>query len=131
MKTLIASVVAAFSLAISSASFAQSTTTPTSTVNQAENPGFIVAERIAGKLDIVVIKSVPQTALLSLIDENGHTLVTKSIPKEDSATRTRFDLNALPDGSYKLILTEGGSKQIKDIELNTHDEKTFRTISLG
>lgn len=131
MKTLIASVIAACSFAISSASFAQSTAARSIAVNQTENPRFMVAEISTGKVDVVVIKSAPKTASLTLVDEFGHTLVTKSIQKEDGATRTRFDLNALPDGSYKLILTEGGSKQIKDIELNTEDVKTFRTISLS
>jgi hypothetical protein len=131
MKTLIASVIVACSLSISSSSFAQSVSAPALAVNPTENPRFMVIETSDGKVDVVVIKSAPQTALLTLIDENGHTLATQSIHKEEGATRTRFDLNALPDGSYKLILTEGGSKQIKDVELNTQDTKSFRTISLG
>lgn len=131
MKTLIASVITALSLTISSTGFAQATNVPSVAVNTTENPRFMVIETSAGKVDVVVIKSEPKTALLTLIDENGHTLATQSIQKEEGATRTSFDLNALPDGIYKLILTEGRSKQSKEVELNTRDTKILRTISLS
>jgi hypothetical protein len=53
------------------------------------------------------------------------------ISKGNAATRTRFDLNQLPDGAYQVILIEGDNQQVKDIELNTQDAETLRTVSLG
>lgn len=131
MKTLIASVLLTASIAISSASFAQSTAGVTAAANQVEVAKLFVENVNTGKIDVLVFKSEPKNATVALLDQHGNTLAIKSIARKTTATRTRFDLNALPDGAYKVILLEGGNKIVKDIILNTQTKETVRTVSVS
>jgi hypothetical protein len=131
MKTLIASVLLTVSLAISSTGFAQSTSESAAVSAQNDETRFWVVTGKTGKIDVNVVKSDLKKVSVNVVDQFGHTLASKNISKGNLATRTRFDLNNLPDGTYKVILIEGDQQQVKDIELNTHDVETVRTVSVG
>ncbi|KAA0988659.1 hypothetical protein [Dyadobacter aurulentus] len=130
MKTLIASVLVAFALT-SSPSFAANTFDHSAT--SVENPEirFWVVTGENGKIDVNVIKSEIRNLSITLTDKSGHTLATSDISADSAATRTRFDLNALPDGEYQVILIDGKTKQVKTIELNTQETETVRKVSVA
>jgi type IV pilus biogenesis protein CpaD/CtpE len=130
MKTLIASVLLTCSLALSSTGFAKSHTGTSSTVSEGVETKFWVVTSINGKIDVNVIKAEKQVSL-KVVDQLGNTLASQTIGKGASATRTRFDLSELPDGSYKVILIDGNHQEVKDIELNTQSAETQRVVSLG
>ncbi|MCE6991921.1 hypothetical protein [Dyadobacter sp. CY323] len=130
MKTIIASVFLTCSLALSSTGFAKADNGNSTSVSEGVETKFWVVTSINGKIDVNVIKSDKEVSL-SVVDQLGHTLASKTIDKDASATRTRFDLSQLPDGSYKVILNDGRHKEVKDIELNTQTAETQRVVSLG
>ena len=130
MKTLIASVLLTCSLALSSNGFAQSETATANVIPGETETRFWVVSTENGKIDVNVIKS-DKAVSLNVIDQTGRTLASKSIKKSDNATRTRFDLSQLPDGSYKVVLIDGKHKEVKAIELNTQTSEAHRVVSLG
>ena len=77
-----------------------------------------------------VIKAEKEVSV-NVLDQFGHTLASKVIDKDDAATRTKFDLSQLPDGSYKVVLIDGKHKEVKDIELNTRSVEAQRVVSVG
>ena len=130
MKTFIASVLVAFALS-ALPSFATYNSNNITTVAQDTEIKFWVVSGADGKIDVNVIKSEIKNLSIALIDRTGHTLATSNISSDSAATRTRFDLNALPDGEYRVILIDGKTRQVKTIELTTQNTETIRTVSLS
>lgn len=118
------------SLALSSNGFAQSGTAASNATSDGTETRFWVVSAGNGTIDVNVIKE-QKAVSLNVIDQTGRTLASKSIKKSDNATRTRFDLSQLPDGSYKVVLIDGDHKEVKSIELNTQTEEAHRVVSLG
>ena len=130
MKTLFASLLIACSVVISSSSFAQTKLDPIAKSIPAESTQFLVVTLNTGKIDVTVLKSEVKKLTVQVVDSKGKTLVSQSIGKYYSSTRTRFDLSELPDGIYHVELIDGNTKQVKDIQINTHNTETLRTVSL-
>ena len=126
MKTLIASLFLTASLAFSSVGYAQS---GVATAEGVETR-FWVVTTTNGKIEVNVIKAEKEVSV-NVLDQFGHTLASKTIDKDDAATRTRFDLSQLPDGSYKVVLIDGKHKEVKNIELNTRSIEAQRVVSVG
>ena len=131
MKTLITSVMIAFFAAFSSASFAQSSNSGSFKSLQTTQTEFVVYALPTGKIDVEMGKSEGQKLFIQVLDNNGVMLASKEIGKNSPATRTRFDMNSLPDGVYKIVVTEGTEKQVKNIVLDTTYSNSFRTINMG
>lgn len=130
MKTLIASVLLTCSLALSSTGFAKSETSVSNSIGDGTETRFWVVSTGNGTIAVNVLKA-EKAVSLNLVDQTGRTLASKSIKKSDNATRTKFDLSQLPDGSYKVVLIDGKHKEAKTIELNTQTEEAHRVVSLG
>jgi hypothetical protein len=130
MKTLIASVLLTASLALSSTGYAKSGTVPSNLRAEEVETRFWVVTTTNGKIEVNVIKAGKEVSV-NVIDQFGHTLASKTIEKDDAATRTRFDLSQLPDGAYKVVLIDGKHKEVKNIELNTRSVEAQRVVSLG
>lgn len=130
MKTLIASVLFTASLALSSTGYAQSATAASNPGMEQVETRFWVVTTANGKIEVNVIKAEKEVSV-NVIDQFGHTLASKTIEKDDAATRTRFDLSQLPDGAYKVVLIDGKHKEVKNIELNTRSVEAQRVVSLG
>ena len=131
MKTLIASVIISFVAAFSSASFAQGSNSGSFKSTQTEETRFAVYALKTGKIDVAIEKPAGEKLLIQVIDQHGFTLASKEIGKNSPITRTRFDMNSLPDGVYQVVVTEGSEKQVKEIVLNTTYSDSFRTINMG
>jgi hypothetical protein len=131
MKTLIASAVISLFAAVSSVSFAQDITSGSFKSAETQDTRFTVYPLATGKVDVAVVKPEGEKVEIHLVDSNGFTLAYKVINKRSMQTRTRFDLNALPDGLYHVVITEGAEKQTKDVMIYTTVSDSFRKVNVG
>ncbi|MGN7886213.1 hypothetical protein ACN9ML_01925 [Dyadobacter endophyticus] len=130
MKTLIASVLLTAFLVFSSTGYAKPGTVASNLGGEEVKTRFWVVTTTNGKIEVNVVKAEKQV-LVNIVDQLGYTLASKTIEKDDAATRTRFDLSELPDGTYKVVLIDGKHKEVKSIELNTRSVEAQRIVSLG
>ncbi|MCX6217831.1 T9SS type A sorting domain-containing protein [Spirosoma sp.] len=126
MKTLATSLLIAASLTFSATGFAQHSQ---STAITPKTPTTI-QPTTNGKVDVVVGETDGHLSI-QVVDQQGHTLSKRAVYKQESNTRIRFDLSALPDGVYQLVITEGTSRQTNAIVLNTQSADTYRTIKIS
>jgi hypothetical protein len=49
----------------------------------------------------------------------GQLLVAKRVNKSDQVSLTRFDLGSLEDGIYQVEISDGTSKQLHELNLQT------------
>ncbi|MBD2753277.1 hypothetical protein [Spirosoma validum] len=127
MKTLITSLLFALAIAGSSISFAQD---GNALADLTPITQTTVRPVLNGKVDVVVGKT-DSNLLIEVVDQQGRTLANKSINKQVVPSRIRFDLRELPDGVYELVITEGNTRQVSDIVLNTHTSATYRTVTMS
>ncbi|MEO6684860.1 MAG: T9SS type A sorting domain-containing protein [Dyadobacter sp.] len=119
MKTTTLFLSAAFSLLLSVSSFA-GITKSTETENQ-----IAVTSFVSGKIDVMIKKSDGKNRSIRVMDENGNTLVSITV-KNYEDTRTRFDLSNLTDGEYQVVITDGTTKVIKPITLDTSESRIVK-----
>ncbi|WP_234733201.1 T9SS type A sorting domain-containing protein [Tellurirhabdus bombi] len=127
MKTLLASFVIALTLGTST-SFAKNE--PIVTNNSFQSVVYPSAE--STKLNVIVDSKSNNSLLVRLLTTDGNELATQRIVKSKRATHVRFDLINLQDGVYKVEITDGEKKEIKEITLSTTvpTPSTYRTIAL-
>jgi hypothetical protein len=131
MKTLIASVMISFIFGISSTSFAQTSNSGSFKSAVVEQGSFVIHALKTGNIDVTLEKPEGEKRLIQVVDSHGLTLASIEIGKNRPVSRTRFDLNELPDGVYHVVVIEGYQKQVKDVVLSTTLSDTFRTINAG
>lgn len=110
MKTLFTAALIALTFCTVSVSFADGPT-PFRSVIQPRTNGL--------KVDVVVEKDPNARLLVALHDADGHTLATQVLAKGDKVSRTRFDVAALPDGRYTVVVTDGHYVDTKEVTLLT------------
>ena len=120
----------ALSVATSSISFAQADHGLVNSPDAPEKMQTMVLPAKNGKVDVVIGK-IANNLLIQVVDQQGKTLSSKPVTKQDSNTRFRFDLNELPDGIYEVVITEGSNRQVKDVVLDTHTSASYRTVTLS
>jgi hypothetical protein len=131
MKTLICSIIFAAAVTLSSAGFAQTNSRSVTTQTQDEKTQLFIQSLDTGKVDVTVQKPENENVRIQLLDSQGIQLASKMISKKNAISRTRFDLNALPDGVYKIVIGDGSTRQVKDVILDTHDADSYRTVTNG
>jgi hypothetical protein len=129
MKKLIYSIIIAATVVFSSASYAQTVSVKTNEIATDDAQLLIQAFGSTGKIDVTVEKAAGKYMEIQITDAKGLKLASKALYKKDSVVRTRFDLNALPDGIYHIVVEEGKNKVVREIILDTHNANTFRTIT--
>lgn len=84
------------------------------------------------KMDVVVSAAAQGNVFIRLRNAQGQLLVVKRVAKSDGVSLTRFNLADLEDGTYQVEITDGSSKQVKEINLQTSVPVSApsRTISL-
>src|SRR5690606_32203384 len=114
MKTAFASLLIALSISASSIGFAR--TTGDKIPFQAD----ITAYPTTLKVDVVVenMEGVPVT--IRLVDKLGITQATQRLNKNEKASRTRFDLSALNDGIYRVVVSDGVTTKTQEIHISTN-----------
>ncbi|MFC5410742.1 T9SS type A sorting domain-containing protein [Larkinella bovis] len=126
MKTLNTSLLLTLLGLISSASFAQDGTL--SMPYSDERMQTTVLPLKNSRFEVTVRNAEGKNSLIRLIDKDGKVLVRKPIT---SNARIRFNIAALPDGIYQVVVTEGTTTYTKDIFLDTTTSVAYRTITLS
>ncbi len=118
MKTFFASALIVLSLSTASLCSAE---TPATFRSQ------VLPRTDALKVDVVVEKPTDARLTVELLDASGQVLAFQTVSKGESAARTRFDLTALPDGRYTVVISDGTHSETKAINLQT--PATTRTLA--
>ncbi|KAA9349363.1 hypothetical protein [Larkinella humicola] len=130
MKTAFASIVAALLVSASSLSFANITPKPG---DQAPFETSVIAFPSTMKIDVVVQNLEGTNLTIRLVDHLGITQATQRLSKHEKALRTRFDISALTDGIYKVVVSDGANTRTQEINISTNvpTPTTYRTVSIG
>ncbi|MFC5409036.1 T9SS type A sorting domain-containing protein [Larkinella bovis] len=127
MKTFISSVLVALAVSASTVTFANADKEKKAATYQV---GMYPSAE-AAKVNVMVAKEKGTALDVLLIDTNGTILATQRLGKNETTTRTRFDLSDLQDGSYKVVVSDGASKIVKEVNLQTKKPvQAERSISL-
>lgn len=128
MKTLFSSLLLALTISASTASFANTDDKMTAPASYQVG---MYASQSATKLNVMIAKEKGATVRVQVLNEQGEALATEQISKYETGHRVRFDLSQLKDGKYQVVVTDGASKTVKEINLQTNTPvKTDRLISL-
>lgn len=131
MKKLISVLSIVLSLAFSTASFAQNSDVTIDLLSRTTETQFGVQPLANGKIDVCISKSENTKLKIQVKDAAGVLLVTKLISKNVASNRTRFDLSALPDGLYQIIVLEGSNSEVKHVIMNTQTTETTRIVNMS
>lgn len=84
------------------------------------------------KVKVFVNKAATAKLRIRILDSNNIVLTTKQVNKNTAESRLLFNLDNLADGTYFVEVTDGTSRQVKQIHLRTAPPVTaLREISLG
>ncbi|GAB3260421.1 hypothetical protein GCM10027347_24690 [Larkinella harenae] len=124
MKTTLASLLFAVCISVSSASFAAEKTPFHSSV---------IAFPSTMKLDVIIENPQGSNVIIRLVDQAGIVQATQKVTKNEKALRTRFDISALSDGVYHVVVTDGASTQTQEVNISTNvpTPAVYRTISVS
>ena len=131
MKTLIKSLAVALSLGFitSVASFAETNPGGRSTTAASYQTGIYTS--IDGKLNIGLDKQTGGTVDIRLKSADGKVLYTQHVGKNESKYRTRLNLDELPDGVYKVEITNGVETTTHNVTLSTQrPEVSSRQVAI-
>ncbi|GAB3334469.1 hypothetical protein GCM10027299_42710 [Larkinella ripae] len=127
MKTFISSVLVALAVSASTVTFANSDNEKAAAAYQV---GMYPSAE-AAKVNVTVAKEKGTSLDVLLLDGSGTVLATHHLNKSETTSRTRFDLSELQDGSYKVVVSDGSSKIVKEVNLQTKKPvQAERSISL-
>ncbi|QHT68285.1 hypothetical protein GXP67_17390 [Rhodocytophaga rosea] len=126
MKTLFASLFIALTVSASSLTFAHSSSDPLPL------DAAVVVRAQDMKIDVITQAGTQENIVIRLKDADGHTLTKTTVEQSEKASLSRFDVSNLSDGVYKVEISDGITKQVKDFTIQTTIPTTSveRTISL-
>ncbi|QJW89449.1 hypothetical protein HNV11_08665 [Spirosoma taeanense] len=124
MKTLVASLL----IALSASAFAAPATNPTGSASFQSS----VYISTTNDLRVAIDKEKSHVVQVRLLDQRGHLIAQESIAKKESQYRARFDIKGLPDGQYQLVITDGTTEEVRQINVATKAPiaKVTRAISI-
>lgn len=115
MKTFLSSVLVALTVSASTVTFANND-------NEKASSSYHVGlypSIEAAKINVMVAKEKGTVLDVLLLDKQGVVLATHRLSKNETSTRTRFDMNELRDGVYTIVVSDGSSKVTKEVNLQT------------
>ena len=110
MKTHIKSLALALSLAVVTAATTVAQANPGDSHKAAVTYKTGIYTTATGKLQIALDKATGGPVDIRLVNADGSVLYNQHLGKKDHTFRARLNLNELPDGSYKLEITNGVDK---------------------
>lgn len=118
MKTLLKSLLVAFSMTIvsSSASFATSRPTPVEKVAAYQSSLYTDAK---GQLRIAVDKQTGGVVNVRLVNAKGKEFFVQEIGKRQKKARLSLDISSLPDGAYEVAISNGVDTKVNHLTLAT------------
>ena len=120
MKILFASLFIALTVSASSLSFAHASSDPLPL------DAAVVVRPQAMKIDVITQAGTQENIVIRLKDADGHTLTKTTIAQSEKASLSRFDVSNLSDGVYKVEISDGTNKQVKEFTIQT----TLPTVSV-
>lgn len=130
MKTLFASALIALTLAAST-TFAADNAGKANAKSTFQSAVYPMVNSM--KVGVNVNKEKESKVSIRLIDSNGQTLATRRLGKGSESTNLRFDLNNLEDGVYTVEISDGASKEVKMVKLQTNIPavQSYRAVSMN
>ncbi|MBC3787914.1 T9SS type A sorting domain-containing protein [Spirosoma utsteinense] len=130
MKTLLTSLLIAASLTSFSATHAEN--------GPARKPAQVASYQSGmyttadGKLNIALDKQAGGTVDVRLINQEGKVLYDQQVGKHQTTARLRLDLSELPDGAYKVVISNGKDVTTKAVTILTKPVATLaRLVALN
>lgn len=120
MKTLVKSLLVAFTLGLvsSASSFAEDTPGIRPAAVASYKTG--IYSTVTGQLNVALDKETGSTVDISLKNEDGTVLYTKHLGKNERNYRVRLNLSELADGTYQLAITNGVETTTQAVTLRTN-----------
>ena len=118
MKTLIKSLLVAFSLTIVSFSVSFATNGPTPVGKAAAYQSSLYTDA-QGKLRIAVDKQTGGVVEVRLVNSEGKVFFVQEVGKRQKIARLSLDISSLPDGAYEVAITNGVDAKVNHLTLAT------------
>ncbi|WP_164851384.1 T9SS type A sorting domain-containing protein [Larkinella soli] len=131
MKTLLASALIALTLGTSSSSFAGDNKETAETKSTFRSVIYPVKNTM--KVSVNVSKPKDSRVVIRVMDLNGQTMAVQRLPKSDEVNSVKFDLQHLEDGVYKVEVSDGHTKEVKTVKVQTSTPQveTTRLVSMN
>lgn len=133
MKTLVSSLLVALFVTASTVSFARTDDrTPRESKTVAAFKVGVYPSVESTKLNVLIAKETGADISVQLRNEQGYVLATQWVSKKETSCRLRFDLSELEDGKYQVVVSDGTTKTVKEMNLATKTPvQVDRLISLN
>lgn len=132
MKTLVKSLLVAFTLTAVTFSASWATTNP------GARPATVAAYKtgiyttVSGKLHVSLDKEATGAVDIKLKNQNGTILFAQRLAKKEKIARLSFNLSELPDGDYRLEITNGVDTTTQTVTLATpQPSMTSRLVAVN
>ena len=142
MKTFIKTIALALTLGV--VTFAQVAATTLAGMRPTDRPGsksrpavFAVYQsvmypsQVEPVINVIVRKEEGSSVQIRIRTKSGETLAERSIGRAKDTVAMKFRLSDLPDGMYRVEITNGRDVTTKEINLNTQPQVSSRTIAMG
>ncbi|QJD80259.1 T9SS type A sorting domain-containing protein [Spirosoma rhododendri] len=131
MKTLVTSLLVAFTLVSSAVSFCEAKPI-VRPVKQAAAYEVSMYTATNGNLRLALDKQKGGRVTVSMKNDKGNTLFTQYVGKRETQSRFMFDISALPDGVYTVEISNGAETKTQELTINTPKEQLpARQIALN
>ena len=81
-------------------------------------------------INVVVQKEEGTTVQVRFKNNQGETLAERSVGRGKEKVAMKFRLSELPDGMYRVEITNGRDVTTKEIKLSTQQQEAPRTIAM-
>ncbi|WP_080238600.1 hypothetical protein [Spirosoma rigui] len=119
MKTLVKSLLVAFTLTAVTFSASWATTNPGTRPSAVAAYKTGIYTTVSGKLHVSLDKETTGAVDIKLMNQDGTVLFAQRLTKKEKVARLSFNLNELPDGNYRLAITNGVDTTTQIITLAT------------
>lgn len=136
MKTFIKSIAVALTIGVVSFSTsvaATSTSVPTRksrSVVHAAYQSVVYPSQFEPVINVVVQKEEGSVVLVRIKTKLGETLAERAVGRGKEKVAMKFRLNELPDGMYRVEITNGRDVMTKEIKLSTQPQESPRIIAM-
>jgi len=133
MKTLVSSFLIALFATVSTVSFARiDDRAPRESKAAAAFKVGVYPSVESTKLNVLIAKEKGADISVQLRNEQGYILATQWVSRKETNCRLRFDLSELEDGKYQVVVSDGATKTVKEMNLATKTPVQIdRLISLN
>ncbi len=136
MKTFIKSLALALTIGVVSFSTsvaATSTSTSTSKIRPVVHAAYqsaVYPSQFEPVINVIIEKEEGSIVLVRVKTNVGEILAERSVGRGKEKVAMKFRLNDLPDGMYRVEITNGRDVTTKNIKLSTQPQESPRTIAM-